>query len=436
MEPRVAERTGAGVWLTASALIALGAGMLIPSLADIVVVAGRNLGQPELVRDYVRGAGVALLLGCSILLWPVPLVDRSALLVIWAAKAALALGPMLFYEQYYDASLDAYFYYRTAASGEAALFSPSLFNSLDNIILLVHFISGLVGYSYHATKIVFGFIGLVSVYLFYRASVLLTGRRDARVLFALALLPSVLFWSATLGKDSVALLGMSLYAWGVCGWQRKAQQRFLVPIASGILISSAIRLWYAPLLMVPVVWLALRMRVAPLTKVVVLGATVAASVVAISLFGEKFKITTGLDMFTATTSISQSFADGGSGRAIPEFDNITSIVTFLPIGMFTALFRPLPGEVMNPFGLMAGMENMLILILLGVAAVRMRRETLRDPLVQAALLLIVCWSVLYSVVSYGNLGTAVRYRLQILPILFGVLLYLARQGGREPVDPR
>jgi hypothetical protein len=414
--------------------MALGAGMLVPGFGDLVVVAGRSIAQPEMARDYVLGTAIAFLLGCSILCWPVSLDDRISLLVIWAAKAVLALGPMLLYEQLYS-SLDAYFYYSLAISGEARVWTPGITKGLENTISLVHFISSLVGFSYHATKIVFGFIGLLAVYLFYRASVIFTGRQNPRVLFAFALLPSVLFWSATLGKDPVALLGMGLYALGVCGWQRRGQQRFLLPIALGILVSSAIRLWYAPLLMIPVVWLSLHLRLAPVIKVLVFCASVVALGAAITHVGERFQMETALDLLRATNTISQAFSDGGSAQLMPEFDSIGGIVVFLPLGMFTALFRPLPGEVMSLFGLLAGIENLFVLILLCFAVLRTRRETLKDPLVQAALLLIFCWAVLYSVVSYGNLGTAVRYRLQILPILFGMLLYLARPDGREPCDP-
>jgi hypothetical protein len=64
--------------------------------------------------------------------------------------------------------------------------------------------------------------------------------------------------------------------------------------------------------------------------------------------------------------------------------------------------------------------------------------------VQWAVLLIVVWAAAYGFVSYQNLGGAVRYRLQILPVLVGLLLYIVasrRAGpavanaGPRPAEP-
>jgi hypothetical protein len=43
-----------------------------------------------------------------------------------------------------------------------------------------------------------------------------------------------------------------------------------------------------------------------------------------------------------------------------------------------------------------------------------------------AVLLVVIWASLYGPISYQNLGAAVRFRLQVLPVELLILLYLAR----------
>ena len=78
------------------------------------------------------------------------------------------------------------------------------------------------------------------------------------------------------------------------------------------------------------------------------------------------------------------------------------------------------------FGLLSGIENAALLTFLLLAVVRTRTADFREPLVTWATSLIICWSVIYAFLSYQNLGTAVRFRLQIMPVLLLLLLYLSR----------
>ncbi|WP_133296026.1 hypothetical protein [Zooshikella ganghwensis] len=63
--------------------------------------------------------------------------------------------------------------------------------------------------------------------------------------------------------------------------------------------------------------------------------------------------------------VSQGWAEGGSGQQIDGgIKSIVDMIVFAPIGVFTALFRPLLGEVNNIFGILAGLENTLLLIII------------------------------------------------------------------------
>ena len=126
-------------------------------------------------------------------------------------------------------------------------------------------------------------------------------------------------------------------------------------------------------------------------------------------------------------ALARVLAMGGSGEEPAQpLTSVGSAVTFLPLGVFTALFRPLPGEVPNPFGVMAGVENIALLLFAGFAALRARLRDFRDPVVLWAVALLAAWASLYAFLSYSNLGSAVRFKLQILPVLLLLLLYLAR----------
>lgn len=112
-----------------------------------------------------------------------------------------------------------------------------------------------------------------------------------------------------------------------------------------------------------------------------------------------------------------------------EYRSLKDMVLFVPVGIFTALFRPLPGQVNNVFGFLAGLEGLFLLILFSLAIKRMRWRELLDPTIIWAILVILTWAVVYAFVSY-NLGTICRYRLQILPIFLGLLVYLVRDKSK------
>lgn len=116
-----------------------------------------------------------------------------------------------------------------------------------------------------------------------------------------------------------------------------------------------------------------------------------------------------------------------------ELGSIGGIVKFLSFGAFTALFRPLPGEVMIPFGLLAGLERLSLLVLLVLVIKSTRFREMKEPLVMWAILFVVTLASVHGIVSSANFGLEVRYKLQILPVLLGVLFYLLRKRQKHGV---
>src|SRR2546427_10667316 len=94
------------------------------------------------------------------------------------------------------------------------------------------------------------------------------------------------------------------------------------------------------------------------------------------------------EVMDTADALARALAMGGSGEEPPRpLTSVGSVVKFLPLGLFTALFRPLPGEVPNPFGLMAGVENVALLLCPGFAALRARLRDCLDPVVLCAVAL-------------------------------------------------
>lgn len=413
------------------AICAVGIGLAVPGFLDMVVALGHNIPQEDLATDYVTAVVWAMALGVSILAWPVRSGDKRGLLWVWLAKSLVTLGFMLFYESNY--SLDSYGYFdeprQSGFAWEGLKIGSGIESGTDNITNLAWLHNQLLPDSYHALKVSFAMVGLIAVYLFYRAAVLFLKREDRRVFYALAFFPSILFWSSIIGKDPIVLLGIALYVYGVVSWYRFKQLRYFFVLALGIMVAIFIRVWLGPILLMPLVIFALRGIRGIVARTTFMIFAIVAFLFSFHQFKDQFSLETKQDLIAHTDFLSKGFSTGGSAWEVSmEFTSISDMIVFVPIGAFTALFRPLPGEVLNPFGLLAGMESLflLILLLLSLKRLRCRWRELRQPLVIWAILLIVIWAAVYGFIGF-NLGTVCRYRLQILPILLGLLLYLSRE---------
>ena len=423
LPPSGVHRFGAAALVAA---LALGLAIALPPFLSFVVASGANIPARDLASDYAIGVVWALLLGASILIWPVPPSDRRALLGIWCVKCLVALGFMLLYEANYW-TLDAYDYFDFPRNIRFGWQSFGFGTGTDNVMALAWLHQQLVPASYHALKISCAMLGLVAVYVFYRAAELYLGRPDRRVLYVLAFVPSILFWSSILGKDPIVLLGVALYTYGFVGWYRVRRLRYVGVLLFGVMLAAAMRLWLAPILLAPLWVVAVRLAPGPIRRAAWLVAGGAVALLGIKLVRQYTGLTSIQDVVDTADALSRVLAMGGSGEEPARpLASVGSLVTFLPLGLFTALFRPLPGEVPNPFGWMAGVENVALLLFAGFAALRARLRDFLDPVVVWAVALLGAWASLYVFLSYSNLGSAARFKLQILPVLLLLLLYLAR----------
>lgn len=393
----------------------------------LIETAGRNIPQRDLVADFVAGLLWAVFLGCTLVFWPIRSQEKRELAWLWLAKCEMMLGFMLLYEWNYD--LDAYGYW---IQGRSGMIPPVElhFGDGNGLVLWLSQLQWtyLIPDSYHAMKVSFGMIGLVGVYVFYRAASLAMSRRDERMLLVLGIVPSTLQWSSIVGKDPVTSLGIALYCLGVMILYVRPRVSGLLAIVVGVGIASTIRPWMAAILFAPLAIFVFGSLRGILSKVLFGGAAIGAFVASLFLFSSALKVESIDDVVARSQDISQSFSYGGSANTsdIATENSPQKMLAFAPLGIATALFRPLPGEVLNLFGFLASLENALLVVLFILMVRRFRRSDYAHPVVRWALLLVLVWSFVYGFVCYNNMGTSVRYRFQIFPVFFCLLIYLSR----------
>lgn len=389
--------------------------------------------------DYLTGCVWALLLTGVVVIWGTLAGMLRPLLLAWLAKVLVVLALMPFFD--YSYGLDPDGYYMNASSPGFLWGGLELGEGTSNTQMLTWLHVRWLSSSFNATRLSFALLGLVAIYLCYRSAVAWIGREDHRVFFVFAFTPSVLFWSSILGKDPIAFFGISAYLYGAATWHRHGRLASLAWVAAGVAAAMWIRPWLGPILLVPLAVLGLFGRTSVPARLVSIALAIAGAAVAPSIA----RMTTNTDdarpaaLLETANEMSRSFQVGRSTIEVPEINSYGKLVAFAPLGVFTILFRPLPGEVPSPFGLLAGVENVALLLLAFRAVARSKLAVLRQAPVLWSFAILSMWSAIHAIAVFQNLGTASRLKLQITPLLIGLLLYLGRSRVQlrdaEPVKP-
>ncbi len=393
-------------------------------VTEYITTFGANIPTDNVVLDYAKGVGWALALGATLFLWPVCLRDKMMLAGMWLVRCAVMLGVMLPYEEHYP-GLDSWLYFTGAHAIDSDLFSILLKGNSNFIVLLGALHLKIGPDSYHAMKVSSGYAGLAAVYLLYRGAAILVHARKRWIFWALGLYPSVLFWSSIMGKDPVVLLGIALHIWGLIQVAYLGKRKHLITAAVGLALASIVRIWMGPILLVPaLILLALKIRHTG-WRIVTVSAALALLAFLAPVTASRLEIDPGADLFASTQSVSKGW-DKANSALHPDIplNSMTDLILFTPQGVFAAYFRPLPGDLPHLLGWIAGLEDLVLLLLSVWALAKMKRQYWRNHFFLWSVALLITWGLAYSLVTYKDLGTAVRFRLQIMPVLLGLVWFL------------
>ena len=257
---------------------------------------------------------------------------------------------------------------------------------------------------------------------------------------AFLLWPSVAFWTSAYTKESVllgsgawllALVLAALYGPAARSfWWRMGQV-----VAIGLLaaLHFNMRFFYAAPLLGGLVALGVAQALARagvgrgrLGQAAVVLAVLAAGAWLVPQVSPAFR----LNKFT--NQMVQVYAHhlaASQGRPHFEYPDLVptaeSALRHLPSALVNAVVRPLPGESKEPKYVAAGLENLVLLLLVGLLLVAWRRGRSLGPLPFALVLVLGLYCVAVALLlglTTPNLGTLNRYRSAMLPFLLLLLL--------------
>ncbi len=309
----------------------------------------------------------------------------------------------------YSAS-DSVAYYKKALDAETWL---DLFGTSTTFITFLGwiFVQGL-GLSYYAVMLVFSFFGYLAALLFYvtlKENISLkpvwVGLTYLEIVF---LLPNLHYWSSSLGKGSVIMLGLALFIYGLSRFNRRVfplllggfitymvrPHMFLTMILSimlGVFLASSGIKWYIRWLMFLIA--------------AVVFYFISDSVV-------EFAETDSLNILTSNNLLHrvEELGKAGSGVDIQNYN--------LFMKMFTFWFRPLFFDGFSAISLIASFENLFYLFMVIVII----REAFKNwgnwnGWFKICFFFFIFGSFILAQVS-GNLGIAMRQKAQVMPFFF------------------
>lgn len=276
----------------------------------------------------------------------------------------------------------------------------------------------LTGDSYRGTAMFFSCFSLLGLLLVAeRVRPMLPAPTGDRFAYAVVLWPSLCYWPASIGKDTLMILALGLTLFGALGRRSAAN---LVGLGLGLGLAFCVRPHIAGALATSVALAELlrprKQQTTPVRRAMLVGgflllasATVYAGLT--QLTGGDADYVSVLEKFE---SRSARTAKGGSVIAM------SSGPLAVPMALITVLLRPFPWEAHHALAALAGAEVWLLWVLL----LRRRRHlgaTLRAwrtiPLLRLALPALGLTALMYGL-AFSNLGIITRQRVILLPLCF------------------
>jgi hypothetical protein len=289
------------------------------------------------------------------------------------------------------------------------------------IIALVAALFAFLGHSLVGVVALFTMLSFWGQYFFYRALIAAFPGADRRIgALVLFLCPSILYWTATLGKDAPMLLAIALVTFGVA---RRFGTTGWIAILSGIALGTIIRPHIGVFMILSLLGtyafsdisrgrhaLGKKLTLLPL----MIGLCAGPLIYSFSTIGIE-------NLEDAETMSRNSYTNnnvGGSavGDEVPQGLRLA--------GAPLLLFRPLPWEINNTNAALVSLEGAIIgawILLRRNRIVGFIRKHRSSPLVVFSIMFFTIFSIVFSV-SVSNFGLLARQRVMVLPLALILLL--------------
>ncbi len=392
--------------------------LCISFLTNLLEFYKYNIHVKDPYKDFLLGIFFGILFSAIVFL--LPFKYKHIIVLGWFLKVIIIFVLNYFIESHYS-TIDSYFYHRAGVSGGGWLMP---FDATGNIRAITSFLYSIFVPSYRMGSLIFAFIGLLAQYTIWIAISIFLKSYKKKILILLMVFPSFVYWSCYFGKDPLTLLFISIYLCGLAYFVDKKYIKAFIYIIISFICFIYIRFWLIGIFGLSfALSLLLLKQIKKIYKKIILISGIASAFIIAPIILIRFGITNIDTLFLFLSIYTRGWASGGSAQVL-EFSSIPDLIRQVPWLMFTALFRPLIFEANNMFQLLAGIENTILLTLFITGIYKYFNNKLwKIEVINILIVHIFIWALIYCPMSYQNLGTAVRFKLQILPFIL-LFIYL------------
>lgn len=291
--------------------------------------------------------------------------------------------------------------------------------------------------------LMFAFVAFLGQLLFYSAfRRWMNIRQRKRFAIAVLFFPSLVFWPASIGKDSLMMFFIGLAALGISKLFEKFDILGVVYVALGLSLAAQVRPHIAAMLALSAVLAIVIVRgqtsaTSGMRRLVTLGAAVLGLVLAWGSFTADFQVSiqeteNTRDPTDFFESVQEQTAQGGSEVS----GGVVQGPQDIPAATLKVLFRPLIYEGTSPPVLLSAVDGTILLL---VVVWRMpwiwrNKGMLRkNPLLLFSFFYTGGFIIAFSAML--NLGILSRQRVQVLPFFLALVVTLAWPPEDEDEKP-
>lgn len=315
---------------------------------------------------------------------------------------------------------DALGYYLKALSGGSKFFPGTPFVEFFASLFVIPF-----HLSYFGTFLLFNIVGSLGLLAFYASlnALVKEKSRFVRLLSLVAVfLPSISFWTAALGKDSLSFMATGFALWAALNLKK----RVLLMIFA-IFIMGMVRPHIAGIFLIALSIAFIidkNISLFPRMVLMILSLVVASVIVPFAMkYAGLENVSQAADVLEYVEKRQSYNQDGGGGIDISSMS--------LPVQLYTYAFRPLPFEAHTIAALLASFDNLFLLFLLFLFLKGFYKKRVKNSfnMVFIVSFTMITWIILAT--TTANLGIAVRQKWMFVPFLvFLFFMYIGETTTR------
>jgi hypothetical protein len=271
-----------------------------------------------------------------------------------------------------------------------------------------------------------------------------------KIAIATLYLPSLLFWSSALMKDSITMGALGFFVYGVYQLfflRRKVFANILVVSFSAFLLFYIKP--YIVLCAVPgfLVWAYLLLNrnikdkgFRMFATLLFTGLTIAGSIyfmqkIASSEIASQYATQNIIKALESQQNTYNQVEDAGSTFKASSIDNsIGGILKLFPLGIVNSLYRPFPWEVRSPVMALTALEALLfvwltLIVIRHTSFKKFRQVLAQNPSIVFCFIYAILFSGLVGM-STLNFGTLARYKIPALPFFLIMLFVVLDKTGK------